>query len=79
MITAVIANWSGLDIDKPPVPEAVLHDVVGMPFYYTVDIEDLAAFIKKHGAMIISPPGKSPYSEGWFIWYNHGSSRFTQS
>jgi hypothetical protein len=82
-MTAVIYNWRGGD--NPPVPEAVRQ--VG-PFpsasgvdkvHYTVEIDDLAAFIEKHGPMIVSPPGSHPYQQGWFIWFNGGSSRFSQA
>lgn len=77
-IVAVIKHWRGWE---PPVPEAVRQeDPKGVAqYYYTVEIANLQEFIQKHGPMIISPPGKTPYSEGWFIWYNGGSPRFNQS
>ncbi len=64
---------------EPPVPEAVEIDRVegryasGDPtgeFHgvYEVEIEDLNAFVEKHGPIILSPPGKRPYESGWWIW-----------
>lgn len=73
MIRARIQHWHGGN--KPPVPEAVK----GSDGNWWVDIEDLVDFVAKHGPMIVSPPTKPPQPECWFIWYNGGASRFTQS
>lgn len=74
MIRAQIKSWRGGH--KLPVPEATTDDLWTTGIAW-VEIEDLQAFIEKHGPMIVSPPGVSPYPEGWFIWYNGGSPRFT--
>lgn len=73
MIRAQIKSWRGGQ--KLPVPEATIDDN-GIAW---VEIESLTDFIEKHGPMIISPPGRSPYPQGWFIWYNDGSVRFAQA
>ena len=58
---------------EPPIPEAIkVGDV------YEVEIDDLNAFVEKHGPIILSPPGKSPYKDGWWIWVTDYTGRFTQ-
>lgn len=66
LFTARISHFYG---KTPPVPEARLE---GEDSYY-VDIEDIRAFAEKHGNIILSPPGKKPCKDQWFIWVtDHG-------
>jgi hypothetical protein len=65
---------------QPPVPEAHVvepGDDKHMPLY-EVEIDDLNAFVEKHGPIILSPPGSTPYRDGWWIWVTDHTGRFIQ-
>ncbi len=70
-----IANYYG---GAPNVPGVQWDDGVG----YYLEFEDfsgLSSFIEKLGRnIILSPPGQTPYKDGWFIWLSDHTGKFTQ-
>lgn len=68
LFTARISHFYG---KTPPVPEARLEEEE-----YYVDIEDIQAFVEKHGNIILSPPGKKPCKDQWFIWVTDPDGKF---
>jgi hypothetical protein len=56
----------------PPIPEA--NEVNGGMF--EIEIDNLQAFVEKHGNIILSPPDKLPFQGHWFIWVTDSSGKF---
>jgi hypothetical protein len=70
LFTARISHYYG---KTPPVPEARSEEE---GFY--VDMEDIQAFVEKHGNIILSPPGRKPCKDQWFIWVTDPDGKFKQ-
>ena len=79
-----IAHYYG---KSPPVPEAV--EIEANPLFddspeaikrwgFEVEIDDLPAFVEKHGNIILSPPDRSPCRGDWFIWVTDPDGKFQQ-
>jgi hypothetical protein len=70
-MNVMIRDW--YNPHHKPHPDAAEHQVENptpqqCPVYFTLEIPDLEAFCRDHGPVIVSPPGKRPYTDGWFIW-----------
>lgn len=46
--------------------------------WYEIEINDILDFIQKYGPVVISPPGKDPFADGWFIWITDHTGKFVQ-
>jgi len=82
LLTARISHYYG---QTPPVPEARLVEEEdqegrsGGGVAYYVDMVDIQSFVEKHGRnIILSPPGRRPCEDQWFIWVTDHTGRFTQ-
>lgn len=66
-MTYFINRWGCLPVTEKEVPGVVTHTHPAGHDYQTIEISDLHAFLQLYGKAIVSPPGKTPYPDGWSI------------
>lgn len=70
-----LGHFYGYNIN---IPGAIERKAANSLSYYEIEIDNIIEFVEKYGPVILSPPGKPPFTEGWFIWITDSSGRFVQ-